>query len=680
MKSALRSTVFFIIFAFVWSQLAIAGVEQLSEQEFRVLAVDLAKKVNLFQDVWSADPVAEFYGGTSRDFLYWVKGKFRAAKTEQDAQIIAEQLRKTPMIDVREFIIGDSDVDVVTRAQLSLDAAHYGIRKFDSISPEIFDPNTELGKNELWQGHIPAEKIRLSISGLSQSAELGDGVKEIYKGELSVHFSEPKKFWSTKYAAAKENHPVLLALRFLRLQAINYFRTHGQEYPELEKLKKGFAGNSEGEVRAVISAAQENLELKPFLDQSRFKTWINATIQKAFRSYTNPTAALKLMEMFHVELFPSLYGEHQIEPIYQYVFQKNRDEKKVAENYNEFSVRPRQLMEPVNQHFPDGFLYHGTKNDTAFRSILFQGVLPSEAGSAGAGLYGVAQSFLPFAIQWAQEKNRVLKLPVKPEAKIVDITKGQGADLWKRYSEKYGDDLEKFAEAFGIDMIRYPYGSTVAYVVKNSAILGHAQGVFRELLTFPKMLEKMKEIRDAKTLVNYFEINQFTSGEVKILLDHTKIPQSELMEALKDLAQNKPLAFLGYTEKSPLLLKNLGTFYPALFGENKKDHTSAYWYSAVRKTLAVYDENNLDDFPNLLAALEKVQGHIGIMNLLEGIEVMQKKKPWPKLKEALLQIIDLKSGAVGISDAIFAVFPGSDLEDKDINEILILFYNTFEMD
>ena len=100
--------------------LASAGVEQISEQEFRTLAAELAPKVNLFRDIWSRDPEAEFYGGTSRDFLYWLKGQFVEAHSPKEAMALAERLRELPVIDVKSFIIGDSDIDVVTKKPMSL--------------------------------------------------------------------------------------------------------------------------------------------------------------------------------------------------------------------------------------------------------------------------------------------------------------------------------------------------------------------------------------------------------------------------------------------------------------------------------------------------------------------------------------------------------------------------------
>src|SRR3989338_7551235 len=90
-----------------------AGVEQITAKEFQQLAQELAPKVDLFRDIWEKDPAAEFYGGTTRDFLYWVKGKFRGAESHEQALQVMKQLRQREQIDIKEFLMPDSDVDII---------------------------------------------------------------------------------------------------------------------------------------------------------------------------------------------------------------------------------------------------------------------------------------------------------------------------------------------------------------------------------------------------------------------------------------------------------------------------------------------------------------------------------------------------------------------------------------
>ena len=528
-----------ILFLFFFWLPALAGVELLSEEEFRQLASDLAPKVNLFREVWAKDPEATFYGGTTRDYLYWLKGKFLEAHSRGEAEAVALKLRKVSSIDVRNFIIGDSDVDVVSPNKVEIKAEDFGIRKFDVISPNTFDPQTELGKNELWQGHAPAEKIRLNRVGISQAKELGDGLHEIYTGKLSVHFAEPEKFLQTKYAKAGENHPILLALRYLRLQAINYYRTHGPGYPKRELLMAALDPASEAAVKKIIRDALNSEELKPYLENQRFRSWINGTIQKSFRSYTNPTAALQLMKEFHVDQLSLLYGEKNIEPIYQYVFAKHRNTEEIAENIQTFQVKTESFFQNPESHFPDGFLYHGTKTESAFRSIIFQGTMPSGSGTAGPGLYGVSQFQKADAEKWGERKERLIKLPVKSSAKIVDITKGEGQRIWRIFEKQNGEDHQLFADTFGIDILKYPYDFE-AFVVNNSQTLGQAQGVYRELLPFPEFLAKMKKIQDPKELINNILTNQYSNPEIRQILQETPIPQDQLFAPLKQAIIREP--------------------------------------------------------------------------------------------------------------------------------------------
>ena len=525
---------FFILLLLPWS--AHAGIEQLSENEFRSLANELAPKVTLFQDVWKQDPEAVFYGGTTRDYLYWLKAQFLTTQTPQETQSVVRALRELPVIDIRQFIVGDSDVDVVSGKNLEFKGGTYGVRKIDTISTDIFNPNTDSGKNELWQGFAPAEKIRLGKNGLSQAAELGDGVKEIYTGKLSVHFAEPEKFAQTKYARAGENHPILLALRYLRLQALNYYKTHDQQQPSKETLLQGFDPKSKAEVEKIIASAIHTGELNPFLQSSRFRSWLNGTIQKSFRSYRNPNAALELMKMFQVDLLPNVYGEDLIEPLYQYVFAKFPDPVKVEENLATFRLKKEKIFQNAATHFKDGFFYHGTGNEKAFRSITSQGVLPSSAGSAGKGLYGVPEYQKKFAENWGKSKDRLVKLSVRADAKIIDLTEGEGLTAWERFRKVHGDNYEDFAEMFGADILRYPYGETNAFVVKNSAVLGKAQGVYRELLPFQDFLAKSREMTDVKQLLSVIAVNQFTTREIEIILNANKIPKEQLLLSAEETA------------------------------------------------------------------------------------------------------------------------------------------------
>src|SRR5439155_17640038 len=128
------------------------------------------------------------------------------------------------------------------------------------------------------------EKIRLTREGFKEA--LGHGIRDIHEGKISIHFATPDEFASTDFAQKKLNHPVLLALRYLRLVAINYFKAHGAGYPN----KKLLLRDLDPRVGEIIRTAK--LDGYP----EKFWEWANGTIKKAFLSYTNPTAAKVLFD------------------------------------------------------------------------------------------------------------------------------------------------------------------------------------------------------------------------------------------------------------------------------------------------------------------------------------------------------------------------------------------------
>jgi hypothetical protein len=292
---------------------AFAGTPKFSElvsrDEFQKLAEDLSHKVNLFAEAWEKDDKAEFFGGTTRDYLNWLKGRFRGCKSRAQADDVITTLRARGIIDVKEFIIGESDVDVISEHYGLLAAADYGIRKIDTVDRERLDANTEKGKNEIDQGFIPMEKIRLAKKGFVKWKGMGDGVKELWLGKPSLSFAEKEQFESTYYAQKKLNHPVLLALRYLRLLAINYYQEEGAGAVDEKKLFD-IDPEIEAKLRAIISDAAKSGTLAPYLKNEQFARWLNAGLQRALRSYTNPNAARRLFEHFGVDALASSYPDN----------------------------------------------------------------------------------------------------------------------------------------------------------------------------------------------------------------------------------------------------------------------------------------------------------------------------------------------------------------------------------
>jgi hypothetical protein len=442
-------------------------------------------------------------------------------RNREEALKIASKLREINSIDVRDFIMGDSDIDVLSdRVRIGPELAQrYGVHKIDSISREILDHHTSKGFNEVHQGHIPAEKVRVGKQGVRSHPALGDGVREIFDGRLSVHFEPAELFRQTHYAKQQLNHPILLATRYLRLQAMNYFYTHGRGVPDLKMLEAGMDSASRKAVHEVIDRALNGRELKPYFEKAQFVKWLNGNIQKAFRSYTNPSAALALMKEFKVD---QLVANHEgLDSIYNYVFAKHRDPQAIRGAHQLYRVNETKFYQPVERFFPDRILYHGSRREEDFRSILFQGILPSEGGSAGKGLYGVALPDRSFAESWGGDPKRLVSLEIRPDARIVDVTQGEGERVFKAFQRETGQGLEEFAEALDVDLIRYPY-TPQAFVVKNSQALGAAKGVHRQLLSFSQAMQAVEQVRtleDLRTVSELLSVNRFNSEEQRYLTE-----------------------------------------------------------------------------------------------------------------------------------------------------------------
>ncbi len=493
----------------------------LSRQEFEALAEELAPKVNLFAEVWRADPSAQFLGGTTRDYLYWLKGQIMEAHRKgRLAERIAE-LRSEEVIDVKKFILYQSDIDVIASRRLAIDVSRFGIKKLDLIAPTRFDSATREGQDEIRQGFVPAEKVRLGPRGFILTSAFGDGFGEIYSSKPTVHFSASADFDSTRFAEMGLNHPVLMALRYIRIAAMDYFQNHGRVRPDAKTLIASLDPASREAVRRVFADALTDPKLNAAMRNEKFRDWFNLAVQKAFRSYTNPDATMALFKEFGADRLVGAYPG--IGQINQYLFSANYDPVKIAANLDAYGVDRSSFYEKVASHFPEGKIYHGTRDEVSFRSILFQGTLPSDGGTAGSGLYGVAKSNIAFAIDWGKDERRVVEIKVSPKTRLVDVTRGEGQRVFAAFSARHrggGDVHSAFADAFGVDVIRYVYHSD-AYVVKNGAVLESATGYKRKLMTLSEIVEVFRLVSRDKTklsdILNLLQDNSLSAKEIEWL-------------------------------------------------------------------------------------------------------------------------------------------------------------------
>ncbi|MGE0528551.1 MAG: hypothetical protein AB7P49_15890, partial [Bdellovibrionales bacterium] len=470
--SAVGSAVFvagFIFGSFCWANPRLEVLFSL--QEFEQLAVALAPKVDLFAAVWEIDPNAEFFAGTSRDYVYWLRGHFKQIKSRQEALAKRDELMTLERIEARRFLIGESDVDMISSQIHSFNIERYGLKSVDLVSARRLDPSTNEGKSERDEGFIPTEKIRLSKKGIMHSEGLGNGFEEIYHARPTVTFSSPEVFAQSEYAKAGKAHEVRLALRFLRILAMNYYHVYGKGFPDKTTLFDIDQESAAQTQKAIDRAFSGESEFFNFIRRPAGKKRIDDVIKKLFRSYTNPTAAYELCKHFGVD---RLVGEFGLEPINQYLFAKDRDARQVAENRKLYNI-PAGVIVNAASRLPDLTVLHGVRREENYRPLLLQGVLESENGTAGRGVYVVTPKNLKFASDWARSKDRVVQSQISANAAYIDVNEGPGKKLFEEFAARSNtlnrsSIYDDFCDFFGIDIIKYSY-VVVAYAVMFSCVL-----------------------------------------------------------------------------------------------------------------------------------------------------------------------------------------------------------------
>ena len=503
----------------------IGAPRNLSYEEFTDLASELSHKVNLFQDTWKEQPDAEFFGGTTRDFLYWVLGNFKDAKSPSETKAVIRKLRAMPVIDIKAFIVGDSDVDVLTNKSLKISAETYGIRKIDSAGIERFDPSSPSGKTEINQGYLPMEKIRLGEDGLIQPKHFGDGAREIYEGQPTAVFTPDAVFDKTEYVKREMNHKVLLAIRYMRLVAMNYYYRQGKGEPDEADLLNLDSASSK-QVKEVIEEAISGPGFQEALKKGTLKERVNRLIKKSFRSYTNPNATRDLAKHFGLD---TLVEIHDLEPLNQFLFAKSYESSEVDKALKQYGTSRESLFLPADEAIPNLILYHGAGSDEAFRGILYQGALPSSGGSAGRGLYSVVEKNRRFAEDWGGDRDRTIEFSIDPNARVVDITQGEGKRVWDAFEEKHGKDYDKFSDLFGVDILRYPY-HTHAVMIKNSGTVKTAQGVYRKILPLADLIEQSHQVKtteDLRKLVSSLSVSGVPEKQLQMILENISLHNAD---------------------------------------------------------------------------------------------------------------------------------------------------------
>lgn len=502
-----------LILIAVLPQLALGALKDvMSQDEFIQLAEDLSKKVNLFAEVWRENPDTRIYGGSTRDYLLWVKRQFKDVKTREQANEVIQNLRARQVIEIKEFLTPQSDIDLIGNLNKQPKPEQFGIKRVDLHPASYLTIMNDAFVDEIRQGFLPAEKIQLNAQGLKTLKEFGDGVREIYEGRFTAQMTSDEVFKSTHWAQKGLNHQILLSLRYLRLISNHAYTEFGQDTVEINRILPTLDPKSLQAVEAIVRRCLDGQELRPFLQQELFRKWLNGTIQKSFSTYTNRWVASALFKYFRVEDLPKLYSG--IEPFNQYITARASDPIKVQKFLSERKVNSDRLYDSVRSFFNDGYLYHGTSSEDAFRGIILQGVLSSKGGAAGPGLYGVASSNIKAAIQEGGHKDLLLKFKIKPDAKIVDITRGEGRRLYLEMNVHY----DEFAEKVGADILKYHYEYGEAFVVKNTAVLEKAEGVYKTVRSFDQTSKKFSQLSTAAEKFSLLLESKLSQFEVETIL------------------------------------------------------------------------------------------------------------------------------------------------------------------
>lgn len=319
----------YAVLACFWTALASAAEPWktwISLDEFKTACVTSSSRVDLFQAIWKKDTKAKLYGGTSRDFAWYVRGKLSGARSAEDARERLEALAQNP-IPIGEVVVGESDVDVVSQTDFSdLELESAILTRIEAIPPETFKAGSRDYAREKAQGYLPVEKILLGKRGVDspEGLEYGDGLREIYDARPTLVFNPA--IVETDYYQARTNHPILLVLRYARQVAITYYRLHGKRHPSEKALRTILDPSSVAAVSQIVDdLAAEPAALDAFLANPLFKKRLARQLKKAFRSYTNPTAAKMVLERFGVEALLVHYGK-RIPPYHTLLYTKYRND------------------------------------------------------------------------------------------------------------------------------------------------------------------------------------------------------------------------------------------------------------------------------------------------------------------------------------------------------------------
>ncbi|MBI2931708.1 MAG: hypothetical protein HYY16_08655 [Planctomycetes bacterium] len=412
------------------------------------------------------------YGGSARDLAFFVRSHDAAWLRQQKQFYLVE------MLGTR-----GSDIDLISTGR----AEEFQERLMREHPPmgefyrwEVRPVSKLDGDVERLQGRNTVDKILLSEKPLPVPARVSrwhdEGLRDAHAGIIRYVRSNDY-FKSPQYPHEHDEFfEVLRALRW----ATGYRGV---------KLADGTVA----QMKAVIDHALQRAEaIKGEIGENLFTRRVRQNLKKMIAQSVDLRATDRLVRELGVDRLMQSIGFEDGYKVARFERSYDRGATDVAENL------------PIVR-IPQTEFHHYTPEDRQLR-ILLGGFKPSETGQAGRGLYLASD---PDSSR--SRGPRLVKVRLdRDDARMVDITQGEGLKLWQAYSTEVGraGDFDGFAERYRIDVIRY---TDTWYVLKNAGPLldvesGDLIGRYLRSLARDPLAEKTRRLHELRETIASFSM------------------------------------------------------------------------------------------------------------------------------------------------------------------------------
>jgi hypothetical protein len=419
----------------------------ITEKEFIHYSHLIAHKVDVFREVWRQDPRREFFGGSVRDYLYWLKTSlYKNASNRQEALKYLDSLVSESSLSAKMFLHPNSDLDTIHGIIPVHSAPDWELSRIENSSANRFTPGTSHYQNEIDQGFISIEKLRLSFREWIFDSVFGDPFESIYYGDYSkahLGFPDWTKFKSTYFARVNINHPVLLSLRILRVLNLEPDSTIIlQQNPALKETLAFWINH--------FFSDNDHKGHRFYFSQFKFKQFFNSNLDKTWFQSPNPKLTLELWKQ--VGLWQKLSQVPLNEPLKSTLFGFEELSSTTINLPN--AKQLEHLVLSPNKLSSHPYFIFMAESETEYFKALSEGfwIKPRKKDKVGSTIPLITlEDYTKHAAQSKKHKY-LIKVFLKPETRVVDIAQGLGAKHWSKF-----DGNEKaYAGAMGAEIIRVP--------------------------------------------------------------------------------------------------------------------------------------------------------------------------------------------------------------------------------